>query len=70
MLLVLVYFIFKKNKKWITNLAVFNMLVIGVYLILMINKVHLLIILPLVITNLVQLAKITFKNSKPIPVVI
>jgi hypothetical protein len=70
MLLVLVYFIFKNNKKWIINLAVFNMLFIVVYLILMINKVHLLIVLPLVIINLVQLAKITFKNSKRIPVVI
>lgn len=69
-LLVLIYFILKKNQKWIINLAVFNMVLIGVYLIVMINKAHLLIVLPLMLTSLFILAKITFKNSKRIPVVI
>ncbi len=63
-LLVLIYFILVKNQKWIRNLAVFNMLLIVIYLIIIINKAHLLIVLPLVITNLVLLAKITLKNSK------
>lgn len=69
-LLVLLYFLVVKNKKWIINLAVFNMVLIGVYLIVMINKAHLLIVLPLMLTSLFILAKITFKNSKRIPVVI
>ena len=69
-LLVLLYFMVVKNKKWIINLAVFNMVFIGVYLIVMLNKAHLLIVLPLILTSLFILAKITFKNSKRIPVVI
>lgn len=69
-LLVLLYFMVVKNKKWIINLAVFNMVLIGVYLIFMLNKAHLLIVLPLILTSLFILAKITFKNSKRIPVVI
>ena len=69
-LLVLLYFMVVKNKKWIINLAVFNMVLIGVYLIVMIHKAHLLIVLPLMLTSLFILAKITFKNSKRIPVVI
>ena len=69
-LLVLLYFMVVKNKKWIINLAVFNMVIIGVYLIVMIHKAHLLIVLPLILTSTFILAKITFKNSKRIPVVI
>lgn len=69
-LLVLFYFIFRKNKKWIINLCVFNILSIGVYLIIMINKAHLLIMLPLVITSLILLTKIAIKNSKRIPIIV
>jgi hypothetical protein len=69
-LLILLYFIVKKNNKWIINLAVFNIFSIGIYLIVMINKAHLLIVLPLVLTSIFILTKITFKNSKRIPVVI
>ncbi|TRX26722.1 DUF4105 domain-containing protein [Flavobacterium franklandianum] len=69
-LLVLLYFLLVKNKKWIIYVAVFNMVLIGVYLIVMINKAHLLIALPLVLTSAFILAKITFKNSKRIPIVI
>ena len=69
-LLILLYFILVKNKKWNINLAVFNIILIGVYLIVMINKAHLLIVLPLMLTNTFIFAKIIFKNSKRIPVVI
>lgn len=69
-LLFLLYFMVVKNKKWIVNLAAFNMVLIGIYLIVMLNKAHLLIVLPLMFTSLFILAKITFKNSKRIPVVI
>lgn len=69
-LLILLYFLLVNNKKWIINLAVFNMVLIGVYLIVMINKAHLLIVLPLMLTSTFILAKITFKNSKRIPIVI
>ena len=69
-LLILLYFILVKNKKWSINLAVFNIILIGVYLLVMINKAHLLIVLPLMLTNTFIVAKIIFKNSKRIPVVI
>jgi hypothetical protein len=69
-LLILLYFILVKNKKWSINLAVFNIVLIGIYLIVMINKAHLLVVLPLILTNTFILGKIIFKNSKRIPVVI
>ena len=68
-LLILYYLMLRKNRKWIINLSVINILFAGVYVIIMINKAHLLIMLPLVITSLVLLIKITFKNSKRIPIV-
>jgi hypothetical protein len=69
-LLVLFYFMLRKNKKWIINLCVFNILLMVVYLIIMINKAHLLIVLPLVITSLILLIKIAIKNSKRIPIIV
>lgn len=69
-LLILVYFLFTKNKKWIVNLSVFNILSIGVYLIFMINKIHLLIMLPLIITSTIILVKTAYKNSKRIPIIV
>lgn len=69
-LLVMLYFIVIKNKKWTVSLAVFNMVLVGVYLIMMINKAHLLIVMPLMLTSTFILARIIFKNSKRIPVII
>ncbi|NDP26048.1 MAG: DUF4105 domain-containing protein [Flavobacterium sp.] len=69
-LLILLYFLVVNNKKWSVNMAVFNIISIGVYLIVMINKAHLLIVLPLMLTSTFILAKIIFRNSKRIPVVI
>ena len=69
-LLVMLYFIVIKNKKWTVSLAVFNMMLVGVYLIVMINKAHLLIVMPLMLTSTFILARIIFKNSKRIPVII
>lgn len=68
-LLVLTYFIFTKNRKWIINLCLFNVLSIGIYLIIMINKIHLLIVLPLMMTSMVLLVKTAIRNSKRIPFV-
>lgn len=68
-LLILLYFIATKNKKWIVNLSILNIISIVLYLIFMINKIHLLIVLPLLITSTILLTKIAFKNSKPLPIV-
>ena len=69
-LLVLLYFQYTKNKKWIINLCLFNILLLLVYLVVMLNKIHLLIVLPLILTNMALLVKMVVQNSKRIPVVI
>lgn len=63
-LLVLLYFIVKKNSKWIKNLAYFNILSIVIYLLIMINKAHLSIVIPLMITSVFILAKLISKTAK------
>lgn len=69
-LFVLLYFYCTKNKKWIINLGTLNILFLFVYLGFMLNKTHLLIVLPLILTNIILLVKIIFQNSKRIPVII
>ena len=69
-LLFLLYLMIVKNKKWIVNVAVFNLVLIGIYLIVMINKAHLLIVLPLMLMSIIILAKKVFRYSKRIPVII
>lgn len=70
LLLALLYFHYTKNKKWIINLALVNILFLFVYLGFMLNKIHLLIVLPLVLTSLALLVKMIIRNSKRVPVVI
>jgi Domain of unknown function (DUF4105) len=69
-LLILLYFIVKKNNKWIINLCVFNVISLGIYFVIMFNKAHLLIVLPLILTSVIILIKPFIKNSKRIPIVI
>ncbi|MNF75952.1 hypothetical protein D3C84_580460 [compost metagenome] len=66
-LLALLYFHFTKNKKGMYNLALFNLLSLFVYLIILINKAHLLLVLPMIVTSGVVLVKIVMKNRQ-IPV--
>ena len=68
-LLVLFYFILKKNNKWIINLCLMNLGFLLVYLILMFNKVHLLIVTPLIITSVVLLIKTISRNWKRIIII-
>jgi len=70
LLLVLLYFHYTKNKKWIINLSLANILFLFVYLGFMLNKIHVLIVLPLVFTSMALLVKMIIRNSKRIPVVI
>lgn len=69
-LLSLLYFHYTKNKKWIINSSLLNLFLLFVYVVFMLNKAHLLIVLPLVLTSIVLLVKIAIQNSKRIPVVI
>ena len=69
-LLVLLYLYWIKNKKGIYNLAVFNIILLIVYVLFVINKVHFLIVLPLVITSTILLVRIAIQNKKRIPIII
>lgn len=69
-LLGLLYFYWTKNKKGIYNLALFNILSLGIYFFVVINKVHLLLVLPLIITNAIVLVRLAIQNKKRIPIII
>lgn len=69
-LLVLLYFCYKGNKKWSYNLSLFNLLCLVVYLIVLINKAHLLIVMPLIITSGILLVKLALKNKPKISIII
>jgi hypothetical protein len=69
-LLILFYFWRTKNTKWTYKLAGFNILMMVLYFFLMLNKVHLLLITPILITNLVVLTRIAIRNKKRIPIII
>ena len=56
----------KKQLKLSTNLAYFNLGLLLVYLLILSNKVHLVIVLPLILTNVYLLIKIVIKNRKTI----
>jgi hypothetical protein len=69
-LLIMLYFWRSKNTKWTYKLAGFNVLMMVLYFFFMLNKVHLLLITPILITNLVVLIRIAIKNKKRIPIII
>ncbi|MBA9074582.1 hypothetical protein GGR22_002755 [Flavobacterium gossypii] len=67
-LLVLLYFYKKKNRKWISNLSLFNLACIAIYLVIIINKAQLLLFMALLITSTIGLARFARKNRKIKPV--
>jgi hypothetical protein len=69
-LLLLIYFYARKYKKGIYYACLFHLLSLAVYLVVMGNKAHLWIVLPLVVTSTVLLLKMVFWNSKRIPIII
>lgn len=69
-LLVLFYFMLTNNNKWSIYLSGLNVLFLLVYLAVMIHKIHLLIVLPLILTSMVLLVKTAIQKSKRIPVII
>jgi hypothetical protein len=62
--LALLYFCHKTNKKWIYALSLFNLAALVVYLFVLINKAHLLIVLPLVLTSGVVLVRLLIANKR------
>jgi hypothetical protein len=69
-LLLVLYFWSTKNSKWTYKLAVFNIVMMMMYFCFIIAKIHLLIVLPIIITNLFVLTRLAIKNKKPIPIII
>lgn len=69
-LLGLLYFYATKNKKGIYNLAAFNILSVLVYVIIIINKAHLFIVLPIVLASGIILVRLALQNKKRIPIII
>ncbi len=63
-LLVLEYFIIQKNKKWIINLGYLNLICLVIYLVLLLNKAHLIMMLPMVIASGIILFRIVWKNKR------
>ncbi|MFE3869485.1 DUF4105 domain-containing protein [Flavobacterium sp. LS2P90] len=69
-LLLLLYFYHTKNSKGLYNLALFNLVSLAIYMVILINKAHLWIVLPLVITSTVLLVRLAIQNTKRIPIII
>ncbi|MFE3846716.1 DUF4105 domain-containing protein [Flavobacterium sp. LB3P45] len=69
-LLLLLYFYHSKNTKGLFNLALFNLVSLAIYMVILINKAHLWIVLPLVITSTVLLVRLAIQNTKRIPIII
>lgn len=69
-LFILLYFWRTKNTKWTYKFAGFNILMMVLYFFLMLNKIHLLVITPILITNLAILIRLAIRNKKRIPIII
>ena len=63
-LLGLLFFYWTKNRQGLYILAVVNLICLVAYFFVLINKAHLFIVLPLLITNIILLLRIAFENKK------
>lgn len=70
LVLLLLYFWSTKNSKWTYKLAILSIFLQIVYLIFIFQKAHLLIVLPIAITNLVVFIRLAIRNKKQIPIII
>jgi hypothetical protein len=68
-LLVLSVFCLRDNSRWIYKTALFNILCLLVYCLLLINKAHFLIVLPMIVTSAFLLIRLALKNKKRIPII-
>jgi hypothetical protein len=70
LLLILLFFSLVKNKKWTYRFSALHLIFLIVYLFYMINKAHLLIVLPMIITSGFVLVRVAIRNKKRIPIII
>ena len=70
LLLILIIFSILKNKRWTYRFAVLHVLFLIAYCLIMINKAHFLIVLPMIITSGFVLVRVAIRNKKRIPIII
>ena len=70
LLLFLIIFSAINNKKWTYKFAVLHLVLLLIYTFFIINKAHLFIVLPMIITSGVVLVRVTIRNKKRIPIII
>jgi hypothetical protein len=61
LLLLLAFFMIQNNNKWIKKTSFIALLFLGIYIIYMLNKIHLMIVLPIVVTNAILLLRLIIK---------
>lgn len=69
-ILFILYFVITKNSKWTYKLATLNIVMTIMYFCFIIAKIHLLIVLPIIITNLFVLFRLASRHKKRIPIII
>lgn len=70
LLLILIFLSIAKNKRWTYRFALLHLIFLIVYSVFLINKAHLLIVLPLIITSGFVLVRVAIRNKKRIPIII
>ncbi|AWG21482.1 hypothetical protein FFWV33_08005 [Flavobacterium faecale] len=58
------------RRKWLYYLAIFSILFLVVYLFMLLNKAHILIVLPMILANGYLLIKLAIKHNKRISIII
>lgn len=70
LLLLSIWFYTKAKNKWIYNITMFNLFLLVVYVIVLLNKIHFLIVLPMIITNAYLLVKIAIHHKQRVSIII
>lgn len=59
-----------KQRKWLYNLALICLVLLVAYVVILINKAHFFIVLPMILTNGYLLVKLAIKHNKKISIII
>jgi hypothetical protein len=70
LLLFLIIFSAINNKRWAYRFALLHLVLLVIYTLFIINKAHFFIMLPMIITSGVVLARTAIRNKKRIPIII
>ncbi len=68
-LLILVYFIIQKKQKWIKRLCYFNLICLVIYFLTLLNKAHLVMMLPMILCSGIILYRINLSNKLLLPAI-